>query len=256
MNDTLLQATLLAVAVVSNALSAVAGGGAGLVQLPAIIFLGLPFATALATHKIASVALGIGASLRHWRSTPLERPVTLLVLASGIPGVIAGANTILQIPEQAALLALGILTTGLGVYSALRQQLGLTAAPQHRDRRGLAIGGLAIFGIGFLNGSLTSGTGLFLTLWLVRWFGPDYKQAVAHTLVLVGLAWNSSGAVTLAVQAPVQWDWLPALLAGSAIGGYLGAHLSITRGNRFIKRTFEVVTILVGLKLVSVALAA
>ncbi len=42
------------IALVANALSAFAGGGAGLVQLPALILLGLPFAMALATHKLAS----------------------------------------------------------------------------------------------------------------------------------------------------------------------------------------------------------
>jgi len=250
MNEWLLQATLLMVAIVSNALSAVAGGGAGLVQLPAIIFLGLAFTTALATHKIASVALGIGATLRHWKSSKLDHHTTLVILASGLPGVIAGANTILLVPESWAKLALGILTIGLGVYSAIKPDMGLHANPQHRDKRGLFLGAIIVFAIGFLNGSLTSGTGLFLTLWLVRWFGFDYKHAVAHTLVLVGLFWNSTGAITLALQAPVQWDWLPALLLGSLIGGYLGAHLSITRGNRFIKRCFEIVTILVGLKLV------
>lgn len=256
MSEWLLQGALLAVAVISNALSAVAGGGAGLIQLPVIIFLGLSFATALATHKIASVALGVGATLRHWQSSRLDRHTTLTVLCAGLPGVIAGANSILLVPEHLAKLALGLLTTGLGVYSFFNRGLGLSADPRHRNARGLALGAVVICGIGFLNGSLTSGTGLFLTLWLVRWFGFDYKQAVAHTLVLVGLFWNSAGAITLAWQASVQWNWLPALLAGSVLGGYMGAHLSITRGNVFIKRTFECVTIAVGLKLISVALDA
>ena len=58
-SELLLQMGLAITAVVANALSAFAGGGAGLVQLPALILLGLPFAMALATHKIASVALGL-----------------------------------------------------------------------------------------------------------------------------------------------------------------------------------------------------
>jgi uncharacterized membrane protein YfcA len=48
----------------------------------------------------------------------------------------------------------------------------------------------------------------------------------------------------------VQWNWLPALLAGSLLGGFAGAHLAILKGNRWIKRAFEVVTLLVGLKLI------
>ncbi|HOP16773.1 MAG TPA: TSUP family transporter, partial [Gammaproteobacteria bacterium] len=98
---------------------------------------------------------------------------------------------------------------------------------------------------------LTSGTGLFVTLWLVRWFGADYRQAVAYTLVLVGMFWNGSGAVALGILGDVRWDWLPALLLGSLLGGYAGAHLAILKGNVWIKRTFEVVTLLVGLKLIA-----
>jgi uncharacterized membrane protein YfcA len=48
----------------------------------------------------------------------------------------------------------------------------------------------------------------------------------------------------------VKWEWLPALLLGSLLGGYLGAHLAIIKGNRAIKRLFEVVTLLVGIKLI------
>ncbi|MEW8205280.1 MAG: TSUP family transporter [Candidatus Thiodiazotropha taylori] len=46
------------------------------------------------------------------------------------------------------------------------------------------------------------------------------------------------------------WQWLPVLIVGSLIGGYLGAHLSIAKGNRWIKRGFETVTLLVGVKLI------
>jgi uncharacterized membrane protein YfcA len=100
-----------------------------------------------------------------------------------------------------------------------------------------------------INGSLASGTGLFVTLWLIRWFGLDYKRAVACTLILVGMFWNGAGALVLGITAPVRWDWLPALLVGSLVGGYLGAHIAIAQGNRLIKRAFEIVTVLVGLKL-------
>jgi len=34
------------------------------------------------------------------------------------------------------------------------------------------------------------------------------------------------------------------------LGGYIGAHLAITRGNAWIKRAFEIITILIGTKLI------
>jgi uncharacterized membrane protein YfcA len=146
--------------------------------------------------------------------------------------------------------ALGILTTGLGFYSWLNPELGQSVKSFSRDRRSILIGGVVLFGIGVLNGSLTSGTGLFVTMWLVRWFGLDYRRAIAYTLILVGVFWNGTGALTLGFLGEIRWSWLPALLLGSLTGGYLGAHLAIKSGNRWIKRAFEVVTLLVGTKLI------
>lgn len=244
------QFILFALSLVANAFSAFAGGGAGLLQLPLLIFLGLPFSVALATHKVASVALGVGATLRHLRTNALERRMALFILACGLPGVVLGASFILRVPDRSAELALGLLTVGLGIYSWLQAQLGQEHQPRNRHRQGMVIGGVVLFVIGVLNGSLTSGTGLFVTLWLVRWFGLDYQRAIAYTLILVGMFWNGGGAITLGILGEIRWEWLPALLLGSLLGGYLGTHLAIKKGNKVIKRVFEVVTILVGLKLI------
>jgi len=244
------QFLLFLISLAANFFSALAGGGAGLIQLPALIFLGLPFGLALATHKVASVALGVGATIRHLRSSRLERWFAIYILALGMPGVILGASVILQIPDRSAQIALGVLTIGLGVYSRLSPNMGQVFKPKNRHTKGMLIGGLMIFVIGVLNGSLTSGTGLFVTLWLVRWFGLDYKTAVAYTLILVGIFWNGSGAITLGLIGDIYWQWIPALIVGSLIGGYLGAHFAIIKGNRVIKVSYELITVLVGVKLI------
>jgi uncharacterized membrane protein YfcA len=241
---------LFLVSLVANTFSAFSGGGAGLLQLPILIFLGLPFGVALATHKLATVALGLGATVRHLREGGMDWRFALFVLFTGVPGAVLGATVILAVPDRAAQVALGLLTLGLGIYSWSKPSLGQEYAPRHRDRSGYLLGGLVLFLIGVLNGSLTSGTGLFVTLWLVRWFGLDYRWAVAYTLVLVGVFWNGSGALTLGLLGEIQWSWVPPLLAGSLLGGYLGAHLGIGKGSRWIKRGFELVTVLIGIRLI------
>ena len=53
---------------ISNVFSSIAGGGAGLIQLPALILFGIPYYKALAIHKVATVALGIGGSIRNYKN--------------------------------------------------------------------------------------------------------------------------------------------------------------------------------------------
>ena len=244
------QLILFVASLVANFFSALSGGGAGLIQFPMLIFLGLPFGVALATHKVASVALGLGATLRHLKTHHLERRFSMIILAAGLPGVILGASIILFVPERLATLLLGVLTLGLGLYSVFKPDLGLAHVPKNRDGRALIVGVAGLFFVGFLNGSITSGTGLFLTMWLIHHFGLDYKRAVAYTLVLCGLVWNGTGALVLGILGTVAWTWMPALLAGSILGGYIGSHVAIKQGNLWIKRAFESITILIGLKLI------
>ena len=247
--DIIEQLTVFVASLLANTFSAISGGGAGLIQFPVLMFLGLGFSTALATHKVATVALGLGATLRNLRTGHIEWSFALYLTLVGVPAVVLGAIAIVQVPEELSRFMLGVLTMSLGLYSMVQPGLGREYQPVHRDPRGMVLGALLLFVVGFLNGSLTSGTGLFATMILVKWFGFDYKRAIVYVMLSVGLFWNGIGGFTLAFIAEIKWSWMPALLLGSFLGGYAGAHVAILKGNRLIKRSFEVVTILVGLKL-------
>ncbi|MEY8205059.1 MAG: sulfite exporter TauE/SafE family protein [Bermanella sp.] len=244
------QILLFFISVVANIFSAFAGGGAGLIQLPVLIFMGLPFSLALATHKVATVALGVGATMRIVKAGHVNGRLVLFMLACGIPGVVVGAIFIVGVDDRLAQLSLGVLTLGLGLYSIFKPALGMHDAEKNRHLYGWLLGGMGLLVLGFANGALSAGTGLFATMWLVKWFGLSYKQAVAHTLIAVGLFWNSAGAVTMGIIAHIHWAWLPALLLGSLLGGFLGAHMAISMGSKWIKRAYELVTLVVGVKLI------
>ena len=101
----------------SNFISALSGGGAGLIQLPALLFFGLPFPKALATHKVASVALGLGASIPHLKKNTLQKKYAFLILLAGIPGVLIGSYTASILPGDFSSTLLGALTLFLSFYS-------------------------------------------------------------------------------------------------------------------------------------------
>ncbi len=253
LNELSLIFLLTLIAVCANFLSAFSGGGAGLVQLPALILLGLPFSKALATHKLASIALGIGASIRHFQEKDFSKLHTTLILGCGLPGVLIGSNIIFLIPNEVSTFALGLFTLLIGFFSSKRASNQKKQSPKNLNAIEILFGGFVIFIIGIINGSITSGTGLFVTLWLVNWFGFSYTKAIGYTLVLVGIFWNGTGALILVTNGEVQWNWLPTLIFGSLIGGYLGAHFSLIKSESVVKKAFEIIAISMGISLIAKA---
>ncbi len=240
------QLPLLLTGFVASFFSALAGGGAGLVQFPALIALGLPFTLAIVTHKVAVVALGVGSSSKLLRSYRFDWKFIALMLAAGVPGLIIGNLSALAIPAAPGKVLFGITNIAMALYSIFKPGFGVVATPRNREGRGLWIGAGLMGFVGFLCGVFPSGPGLFATLVFLRWFGFDYQGAVASTMLMVGLVWNSIAGVTVALAAPVRWDWIPALAIGGVLGGYFGSSLALLKGNRFIKRAFETVTLLMG----------
>ena len=237
------------VSIVSNFISALSGGGAGLLQLPALLFFGLPFSKALATHKVASVALGLGAALPHFKNNTLRGEYVLLILICGIPGVLLGAYLSSIIASDFSTTLLGFLTLCLCFYSINNENLGRYKINKKITKSRLFVGSLGLFIIGFLNGYLSSGTGLFVTVWMITLFNLSFSIAVAYTLIFVGIFWNGVGAISLGLSGNIIWKYIPILISGSLIGGYFGAYFSIIKGSKFIKIFFEVVSLLVGISL-------
>ena len=248
-NDIVSQILLGIVSIFSNFISGLSGGGAGLIQLPVLLFFGLPFSKALATHKVASVALGLGASVPHLRRSSLKIKYSLLILISCIPGVLLGAYTSFILPGNISTIFLGFFTLFLSFYSIRQQNFGCSNQIYSINKLRLLIGSLGLFIIGFLNGYLSSGTGLFVTIWMITIFNLSFSVAVSYTLILVGIFWNGIGALSLGLTGNIVWSYIPVLILGSLIGVYFGAYFSIIKGSKFIKVVFELVSFSVGISL-------
>ncbi len=233
----------------SNTFSALSGGGAGLLQLPALILFGVPYYQALASHKLATVALGLGGSLRNYKSLKNDIYVAWQILIFGLPGVIFGASMVEFISEQYLYLFLGIISMILAFYSFFKSDLGLSSGNNEQNLKDIIRFLIFIFLIGFLNGSISSGTGLLVTILLIKTFKMDFLRAISLTFFTVGIFWNLTGAIFLSRIGSVPYNILILLIFGSFTGGYFGAHLSRLRGNALIKKTFTIVCLLVGMSL-------
>ena len=234
---------------ISNTFSAISGGGAGFIQLPALLFFGIPYYQALATHKIATVALGLGGSIRNFNSLNNDLYVIWQILFFGTPGVILGASIVKFLPEQYLYLILGIFSIFLALYSYSNPDLGLNSA-DFKTNKGLKIRFIiSIFLIGILNGSISSGTGLLVTILLIKTFKMDFIRAISSTFFTVGIFWNAIGAFLLSRIGSLPTNLLVILILGSFLGGYFGAHLSNLKGNKLVKKTFTAICLFVGISL-------
>ena len=233
----------------SNTFSAISGGGAGLLQLPALILAGIPYYQALASHKLATVALGLGGSLRNYKSLKNDIYVAWRILIFGLPGVIFGASIVEFISEQYLYLFLGIFSILLASYSFLKSDLGLSSNNYKLNLIHEIRFFTFIFLIGILNGAISSGTGLMVTILLIKTFGMDFLRAISLTFLTVGIFWNFTGAIFLSKIGPVHSNLLILLIIGSFAGGYFGAHLSKLKGNILIKKTFTMICLFVGISL-------
>lgn len=237
-------ALLLFISFVSNLFSAFSGGGAGIIQLPAILLLfEISFPVALATHKISTVLLGIGASLKFFEKNKPDRRIFNEGLTVGLPAVIIGAFSITYIDENIARKLLGVLIFIVFILSFTK------GTNQKTKEVNSSMVYFLLFVIGFLNGSLSAGTGLLYTLMLTKIYGFSFKEAIGYTLLVVGLFYNLIGAIVLYLISAISITILPVLLIGSLAGGYVGAMIAISRSNIFIKIAYQIVTLIVAYKL-------
>ena len=242
---------LFIVALISNIFSAFSGGGAGVIQLPAILLLyDMPFITALASHKVATVALGVGATLKYSRGIQFNSKFIMLCIIFGLPGVVAGASIISMINDSLARVLLGILIIVISLYSFFTKSFGEQSTQIRQSFVDKIIVALAITLIAILNGSLSAGTGLIFTVFLIIFYGMDYKTAIAYTLIIVGFFYNLAGALTLGFFTQINTTIIIPLILGSLLGGYFGAKLSLSKDNKTIKKIYQLVTLVVGVNLI------
>ena len=233
----------------SNTFSAISGGGAGLIQLPALILTGMPYYQALATHKVATVALGLGGSLRNFKSLRKDFSILLQILIFGTPGVVLGTAIVEFLSEEYLYLILGVFSIFLAVYSFRKPNFGLKSQENHTSFRLNIRFVIPIFFIGILNGSVSSGTGLLVTILLIKTFKMDFLRAISLTFFTVGIFWNAIGGIFLSRIGNIPLNLLLILILGSFTGGFFGAHLSNLKGNQLIKKTFSIFCLLIGLSL-------
>jgi uncharacterized membrane protein YfcA len=240
------------------------GMGGGALMTPALIFLGINPAAAVANDLVAaSVNKSVGAAV-HWRNgSPNLRLAGLLVIGS-VPFAFAGGFIVKSVGDAEA--RADFLTTAIGwalllaagsyalrMYLQLRFVTGgnvlSTEEPHVRALTTILVGAVG----GLLVGITSVGSGslimvslllLYPTLSAVRLVGTDLVQAVP--LVLAAAAGH-------VLTEGITWAVLVPLVIGGTPGTFFGARMAGWVSQSVIRRGIVIVLFLTGLKMLGVA---
>ncbi len=235
---------------IANILAALSGGGAGFVQLPVLLFLGLPFPMALGTHKVAVVALGLGSLASNHKLNNINWQIGRLMLFVGGICVALGSIIVVYISDFWAELILGIITCASAIYNIFKKNFGEQTHPEKYTKFELIVGSIFIGLVGLLSGSFSSGAGLFGIMVLVLWFRLSIKDAIFHSMIFVAFIWNFIGAFTIGSMGQINWEYVPMLTIGAFLGGLSGTKIIKHIKSKNIKKLFITVMFISGFMLI------
>lgn len=234
--------TVLAVFLVgvsAGVVGAMVGGGS-LLSIPLLMFLGLPPHVAIATDRFAGLGAGATAFYRFRRAGKIVwKHVPALVVAS-LAGSLVGASVLVSAEPGSLRGVVGILLLALLPLVFLRRDLGVT--PREVTKPRMQFGLALYFLVQVLAGFFGAGTGTLIFYILMSFFGVTITQ-VAATQTLPFLVLTLGSLTLFATSGIVDYRMGLVLMAGTAVGGYIGAHVAVTSGDRWVRRVFAVVVV-------------
>lgn len=239
---------LFAVGLAAGFVDTIAGGG-GLITLPVLLNLGMPVPLALGTNKLQSTFGSVSASFHFVRSGLVTLRDCLPGIVATFVGALAGTFAVQQVKNEALQAVVPWLLAVVVAYTIFQPKLG-------EHDRAARLGRLPFFllfglAIGFYDGFLGPGTGSFWVVSFIAFLGMSFRTATAHTKVVNATSNVASLALFLAMGKVYI---LPGLVmgVGQLFGAWLGSHVVIAKGARWIRPLFLTMVILTIARLIYV----
>ncbi|MFD0689807.1 TSUP family transporter [Actinomadura fibrosa] len=216
-------------ALIAMATAPVGVSGAVFLLPVQLSLLHVPSPAVTPTNLLFNVVAGPGALVRYHRQGTLAGPLTRLLVAGTLPGVVAGALIrVYAVPGPAvfrALVAALLLPLGLWLCArTLRPPQDHAGRPSTRFVTTLAlgvgtIGGIYGIGGGSLLGPILAGRGMPIT--------EVAPAALASTFLTSVTGASAYAALSLTAHGDIAPDWALGLTCGlgGLVGGYAGARL-------------------------------
>lgn len=240
------------VGVFAGWLNVMAGGGS-LLTVPIMLFMGMPGPIANGTNRIAILAQNATAVTAFFRRGFSDFKLSLSLAAAATPGAIAGALVGVQLSGEWFDRTLALVMVGVMIIMAApnggnkesKQEQVDVGAPSTKR---LIAGHICMVGAGFWGGFIQIGVGFLLMPILHRVMGLDLVRVNMHKVFVV-LCYTSVALTIFASQVEVLWIAGICLAVGNSIGGWIGANMSVNKGEKLITRVLNVVLVVFIIKL-------
>lgn len=225
-------------AFVAGFVDAVAGGG-GLIQLPVLLwsFPVAPLASVLGTNKAVSVVGTSAAAATYRRKIEINTRLLVPMMAAAFGGSLVGALLATRVEREWFEPIILTVLIFVGVATIMRPEFG-----KHEvsiQSRSPFVAPLLGLGIGFYDGLIGPGTGMFLVFGLVTLLGNSFLSASALAK-FVNIATNLAALAIFIPGGHVLWLVAALMAPANLLGGYVGAHTALNRGSVFVRVIFLV----------------
>ena len=237
---------LFLIATLAGFIDSIAGGG-GLLTVPALLAVGLPPASALATNKLQSCGGSFSASFYFIRQRMVDLKQQKWAIACAFIGSALGTLSVMHIQADFLKLLLPILTISVGLYFLLSPTIG--ASDRNSRLSVLQFALIPALIIGFYDGFFGPGAGSFYALAYITLAGFNLTKATAHTKVL-NFTSNLAGLIFFIAGGEVVWSIGLVMLVGQFIGARLGAKMVIAKGRKLIRPMLITVSTIMSIKLI------
>lgn len=237
---TLLQELLLfGVGLFAGYINVMAGGGS-LLTVPVMLFMGLPAPVANGTNRIAILAQSLVSCGVFLRKGLGELKLSLTLGLATLPGALIGALLGVHLRGVWFNRLLAVIMIAVMLLMILeRKTAGKSMNTGSRPRR-VILTHVLMLGVGFYGGIIQVGVGFIIMPILHRVMGLDLLRVNMHKIFLV-LPFTALSLVVYAGQTGVAWAAGLFLALGNALGGWLGTHMMISKGETIIKAIFNLV---------------
>ena len=222
---------------IAGYVDSIAGGG-GMIQVPVLLYSGIPPVFVLATNKMASLFGTLMATIKYFLSKKISIRVVSIAIIPCLLASYLGSSLVMYIPDYIIQWAI-LIAIPIALVFLLKKSSKIKEENTKLTNKNII---LATAPIGFYDGILGPGTGTYMTISMKKFLHLDYIISTASTKPL-NLATNLGSAIAFVYAGKVLWMIAIPMAIANMAGSYVGSHFAIKGGEVFIKKVLIFVLI-------------